>query len=197
MLGIIPHPLPSSLCLYRDFRSGQNERLPRNADNPLIRSAGSTQDQPRRSLLRDVLADDGEITAFHFQNVRASPERWGQGTVCVRIGSDSSNEHGRTFDYSQNAVNIFFFYYLRVPKPSTREAILSNVVLALREERLRKKLSMNALAKGSGLHVSMISLVEREMRNPTLDALLRIAQALDVDLWKLLRDATKKATTRA
>jgi len=69
-------------------------------------------------------------------------------------------------------------------------------MLALREERIRKKLSMNALAKGSGLHVSMISLVEREMRNPTLDALLRIAEALDVDLWKIIRDATKRATAR-
>ncbi|MEK0448348.1 MAG: hypothetical protein RL088_616 [Verrucomicrobiota bacterium] len=37
----------------------------------------------------------------------------------------------------------------------------------------------------------MISFVEREIRKPTLASLLRIAEALDVDLWKLLRDATR------
>jgi transcriptional regulator with XRE-family HTH domain len=52
---------------------------------------------------------------------------------------------------------------------------------------------MNALAKRSGLHVSMISLVERKLRNPTLDALLRIAEALEVDLWRLIKLATEKA----
>ena len=80
-----------------------------------------------------------------------------------------------------------------MPKPSTREAILSNVVFALREERIRKNFSMNALAKGSGLHVSMISLVERQLRNPTLDALLRMAEALEVDLWRMIKRATEEA----
>ena len=52
---------------------------------------------------------------------------------------------------------------------------------------------MNAVAVRAGLHVSMISLVERELRNPTLDALLRIAEALELDLWRILKDATQKA----
>ena len=76
-------------------------------------------------------------------------------------------------------------------KASTREAILTKTVHALRDERIRKNLSMNKVAARSGLHVSMISLVERELRNPTLDVLLRISEALDTDLWKILRDATK------
>ena len=80
-----------------------------------------------------------------------------------------------------------------MPKASTREAILSNVVHALREERVRQNLSMNKLAERSGLHVSMISLVERELRNPTLDALLRITEALGVDFWKIARAATQQA----
>ena len=54
-------------------------------------------------------------------------------------------------------------------------------------------MSMTVLAEKSGLSLSMISFVEREIRNPTLDTLLRMAEALDVDLWKPLRDATKAA----
>jgi ribosome-binding protein aMBF1 (putative translation factor) len=103
----------------------------------------------------------------------------------------------KNFDYSQNAVNLYFFYYFRVPKLSAREAILSNVVQTLRDERIRKKLSMNALAKRSGLHVSMISLVEREMRNPTLDALLRLSEALEIDLWRAIKRATEKANSKS
>jgi transcriptional regulator with XRE-family HTH domain len=79
-----------------------------------------------------------------------------------------------------------------VPKPSTRESISSSVIQALRSERIRKGLSMNAVAQRAGLHVSMISLVEREMRKPTLDALLRIAEALEIDLWRPLRKATEE-----
>jgi transcriptional regulator with XRE-family HTH domain len=39
----------------------------------------------------------------------------------------------------------------------------------------------------------MISLLERELRKPTLDVFLRIAEALDVDFWKILKSATEKA----
>ena len=52
-------------------------------------------------------------------------------------------------------------------------------------------MSMTALAAKAGLSLTMISFVEREIRKPTMDTLLRIADALEVDLWKLLRAATK------
>lgn len=109
------------------------------------------------------------------------------------LSSDVQCDMRRIFDYSQNAVNRLFFYYFRVPKASTREEVLSNVVHALRDERLRQNLSMNRLAERSGLHVSMISLVERELRNPTLDALLRISEALEIDLWQIIKEASPKA----
>jgi transcriptional regulator with XRE-family HTH domain len=80
-----------------------------------------------------------------------------------------------------------------VPRDSKREIISSAVVHALRAERLRQNLSMNGLAQRAGLHVSMISLLERELRKPTLDVFLRIAEALDVDFWKILKSATEKA----
>jgi len=39
----------------------------------------------------------------------------------------------------------------------------------------------------------MVSYVERELRNPTLDALLRITEALGVDLTDVLRKAEQLA----
>jgi transcriptional regulator with XRE-family HTH domain len=51
---------------------------------------------------------------------------------------------------------------------------------------------MDQLAAKSGLSQPMISYVERGLRNPTLDTLLRIASALDVDLSKLLEQALKR-----
>ena len=53
-------------------------------------------------------------------------------------------------------------------------------------------MSITHVAKAAGLSEQMVRYVEREMRNPTLDTLLRIAIALDVDLWKLLRKASKR-----
>jgi transcriptional regulator with XRE-family HTH domain len=63
------------------------------------------------------------------------------------------------------------------------------VVKLLRAERERKGLSMNVLAAKAGLSQQTVSYVEREMRNPTLDTLLRISAVLDVDLGEILRVA--------
>jgi transcriptional regulator with XRE-family HTH domain len=64
------------------------------------------------------------------------------------------------------------------------------VIRLLRKERIRRQISMLRLAQKSGLSVAMISYLERDMRNPTLDTLLRITIALDVDLWKLIKRAS-------
>jgi len=80
-----------------------------------------------------------------------------------------------------------------VAKDQLREAVIVQVVRLLREERERQRLSMNALAERSGLSQSMISLVERDLRNPTLDTLLRMADVLEVDLGTLIKRAKKMA----
>lgn len=51
---------------------------------------------------------------------------------------------------------------------------------------------MTQIAEQSGLSQQMISYVERGMRSPTLDTLLRIAAVLDVDLWKLIKVASEQ-----
>jgi len=78
-----------------------------------------------------------------------------------------------------------------VPKDTVREAIVSNVVRLLREEREKRGLSMNVVAQRSGLSHSIISLIERDLRNPTLDTLLRIAEAIDIDLGEVITRARK------
>ena len=65
----------------------------------------------------------------------------------------------------------------------------------LRVERIRRGISMNRLAGASGVSQSMISLLERELRVPTLETLLRLALGLDVDLWRLLQQASSTRKT--
>lgn len=77
-------------------------------------------------------------------------------------------------------------------KNSLREAIAANVVRLLREEREKRGLSMNVVAQRSGLSHSIVSLVERDLRNPTLDTLLRIAEVIEVDLGDILTRARKE-----
>ena len=80
-----------------------------------------------------------------------------------------------------------------VSKNPARDRIQSMLITLLCKRRKELGISMTVVAEKSGLSLSMISFVEREIRKPTMDTLLRIAEALNVDLWKLLRDATKAA----
>ena len=77
-------------------------------------------------------------------------------------------------------------------KNSLREAIAANVIRLLREEREKRGLSMNVVAQRSGLSQSIVSLIERDLRNPTLDTLLRIADAIEIDLGEILIRARKE-----
>lgn len=59
------------------------------------------------------------------------------------------------------------------------------------QEREAQGLSKNALATKAGLNQSVISRLEAGIaQNPTVDSLLRIAFALDLDLGSLLTKAT-------
>lgn len=89
-------------------------------------------------------------------------------------------------------VKHLFRYAFAVSKERTREAIVGEVIQLLRAERERQRLSMNVLAQQSGLSQSTISLMERDLRNPTLDSLLRIADVLGVDLGEIISKARQK-----
>lgn len=63
------------------------------------------------------------------------------------------------------------------------------------EERKRRRISGNALAEKAGLSQSLISTLETNPWNPTLDTLLRIGEVLGVDVGEIITQA-KKAVSK-
>jgi transcriptional regulator with XRE-family HTH domain len=68
---------------------------------------------------------------------------------------------------------------------------LVNVISLLRQERERRKLSKYFVAQESGLSPQMIAYVENGDRNPTLETVLRMAAALELDLAEVITQARK------
>ncbi len=60
---------------------------------------------------------------------------------------------------------------------------------AVRDRRAAARLSQEKLAESAGLHPTYISMVERGIRNPTLDVAARIAKALKISLPRLIEQA--------
>lgn len=52
---------------------------------------------------------------------------------------------------------------------------------------------MNVVAERAGLSQQMVSYIERELRSPTLETLLRIAAALEIDFSMVISRAMKTA----
>jgi transcriptional regulator with XRE-family HTH domain len=76
-------------------------------------------------------------------------------------------------------------------KDKPPKKIVDSVVSQLLAVRKEKKLSHEKLAQLSKLHRSTISLTESRKMQPTLLTLLKISQALDCDLSRLLAKAEK------
>jgi transcriptional regulator with XRE-family HTH domain len=74
------------------------------------------------------------------------------------------------------------------------QAVGRHLARILREERKKQGLSMYVVAERSGLSAQMVSYVEREMRAPTVETVLRLAHALDLDAADLIRRAQKAAS---
>lgn len=52
---------------------------------------------------------------------------------------------------------------------------------------------MTQIAERSGLSQQMVSYVEREIRIPGIDTLLRIAEALELDIVEIVREADRRS----
>ena len=76
-------------------------------------------------------------------------------------------------------------------KDNFRDQISAEVVRLLVAERKRQGVSGNALAEKTGLSQSLISTLETTPWNPTLDTLLRIGEALQIDIGKTISQAGK------
>jgi len=66
----------------------------------------------------------------------------------------------------------------------------------LREERVKRSLSLNVLSERSGLSRQMVSYIEQEERNPSVDTLLRIADVFETPLDVIIRRARIAASKR-
>jgi transcriptional regulator with XRE-family HTH domain len=64
--------------------------------------------------------------------------------------------------------------------------LLGNVV---RKHRKARFLSQEELAERADIASKMVSLIERHERNPTVNVADSIAQAMNVPLWRLIKDA--------
>ena len=86
---------------------------------------------------------------------------------------------------------VLFYFSHVVSDKKSQQAICSRVARILRKEREKRGLSMNMVAERAGLSQQMVSYVEREMRNPTLETLLRIAAAIEIDFVNVIRQAAR------
>jgi len=74
----------------------------------------------------------------------------------------------------------------------TTEAECRRIIQLLKEERERLGLSKYALAQESGLSQQAIGYMEKGHRIPSLETVLRVARAMNVDLGKIITQARKE-----
>jgi transcriptional regulator with XRE-family HTH domain len=79
-----------------------------------------------------------------------------------------------------------------VSPDQSHRAVCVQIVGLLRKEREDRGISKYALAERSGLSEQMIGYVERGMRSPSLETIVRIAAGLEVDLFEIIKRAYKK-----
>lgn len=72
-----------------------------------------------------------------------------------------------------------------------RDEVRTRLGANIRELRLRRKLTQEALGERSGLSFKFIGEVERGMGNPSVESLAAIARALDADVADLFASGTR------
>lgn len=72
----------------------------------------------------------------------------------------------------------------KIHKGPLRDVLAKN----MRKLRATQGLSQEALAHDSGLNRTYLSSIERSERNVSIDNIARIAKALGVEPWTLLKD---------
>lgn len=70
-------------------------------------------------------------------------------------------------------------------------ALMVEVVRLLREERERRDISKYVLSERCGLSQQTIGYIERGLRRPAFETILRIAEGLEIDLADVIRRARK------
>jgi transcriptional regulator with XRE-family HTH domain len=78
-----------------------------------------------------------------------------------------------------------------VAAASSIQKVCAGVSVILKRERLAQNLSLTRLSELAGLSRQMVSYVERGLRVPGLDTLLRLCKVLGLDAADVLRRAQK------
>jgi transcriptional regulator with XRE-family HTH domain len=73
----------------------------------------------------------------------------------------------------------------------TRHPVSVEVLRLLREERERRGLSKYFVAEKSGVSQQMIGYVERGMKSPSFETVVRIAEGIGVDLADVVKRASQ------
>ena len=77
------------------------------------------------------------------------------------------------------------------------QAVSAEIIRLLKKERERQKLSKYAVAQRSGISQSMLSLVERGLRNPTMELMLRVADGIGADLSVVITKARSNVSKKS
>jgi transcriptional regulator with XRE-family HTH domain len=75
------------------------------------------------------------------------------------------------------------------PKSSRLSTVLVKI---LQRHRLQKKISRQALAEKAGLHQTAVGLIERGLRTPSVDSAHALANAMNLPLSRIVREAEKE-----
>lgn len=71
-------------------------------------------------------------------------------------------------------------------KAQTTESLRAVLAANLKALRANKGLAQEALALDAGVHRTMLSKLERELANPSLETLIKLANRLEVPVSELL-----------
>jgi DNA-binding XRE family transcriptional regulator len=86
-------------------------------------------------------------------------------------------------------VNLFSLIPFYVASGSKQRAICAQVIRLLREERVKRGISKYSLSAQCGLAQQTISYVERGLRQPSFETILRIADGIGIKLEDVLKRA--------
>jgi len=83
-----------------------------------------------------------------------------------------------------------------VPSGKSQHAVSVQVIRLLRAERQRRGLTKYVVAARCGLAQQTISYIERGLRQPSFETILRLADGIGVDLADFIKLARPKATRK-
>ena len=76
--------------------------------------------------------------------------------------------------------------------PTTIEAVRSIIALNIRRCRAERGIAQERLALTAGVDRTMVSKIERELTNPSIETLLKLANVLGVSVSALLDDSAQR-----